>query len=708
MTDGKPPVNRTDRPTDATRRLMPQPAQALRLSFRRLAAGLFLGFCLVIAAGLWAYHGVKESTDDIAEGFLRSYLDIGVSAMRIWLQNEKAFVESWARNGRTVEVVERLASGRASGMTTESQQALAGELRQGLAPALADSDFIGFAVVSADGMVLAASRPEPYEGRRVRDSLLPHLERVVSGETVFRPPVHKGELVDPDPAGSTTPVIHVAAPIRGSDGSTPAALVFLLDPTAGFSRLLVGSRVLSVGGGIYVFNREGLMISESPHGEELRTIGLLPDTEEASAILEVALRDPGGDLRRKARPLAPREEWPLTRMAAEALEGRAGVDVDGYRDYRGVTVIGAWQWLPEFEFGMAVEIAKARLLRIMRPLLLTFLGLFGLLALLSAGLAASWFRIHRLKESAAQLRRVGPYTLVEKIGEGGMGRVYRAEHALLKRPCAVKLLKPDALTEDSLVRFEREVQMTSGLTHPNTVEIYDYGHTPDGRFYYAMEYLPGITLDQLIDLEGPVAPARTAHILRQVCDCLAEAHGAGLVHRDIKPPNIMVCARGGIYDMVKVLDFGLVKDVAAPDSEMTALHGVMGTPAYVAPERITDPGTNDSRSDVYSLGSVAFNLLTARDVFEGATAVEIGYHILKTPPPSPSERLGAPLPPDFERLVTDCLAKSPDDRPQSVEAIARSLDAMAGSLGAWGQDAARDWWRRNDERVRSLRKMAPG
>ena len=183
-----------------------------------------------------------------------------------------------------------------------------------------------------------------------------------------------------------------------------------------------------------------------------------------------------------------------------------------------------------------------------------------------------------------EARRLGPYTLVEKIGEGGMGAVYRASHALLRRPTAIKILPPQRAGEMDLARFEREVQMTSQLTSPHTVSVYDYGRTPDGLFYYAMEFLDGIDLEELVRRDGPMPPGRVVHVLRQVCEALGEAHRAGLIHRDVKPANILLCERGGRFDVAKVVDFGLVKSVSGSDPGVTLENTVPGTPHYMAPE----------------------------------------------------------------------------------------------------------------------------
>jgi len=323
----------------------------------------------------------------------------------------------------------------------------------------------------------------------------------------------------------------------------------------------------------------------------------------------------------------------------------------------------------------------------------------GLLAsALAAALVYAMSSVMHLRRQVHAARRLGQYTLVEKLGEGGMGAVYRAHHALLRRPTAVKLLNPRQGTATALARFEREVQMMSALTHPNTVVVYDYGHTPQGLFYYAMEYIDGITLQELVDADGAQPPERVVHLLRQMCAALTEAHAIGLVHRDIKPANVMLCNRGGIFDFVKVLDFGLVKELSeSPDNKLSQSSTLLGTPHYMAPEAILGHTAVDARVDIYALGAVAYLLLTGTLVFTGGTVVEICAKHLTVVPDLPSERLGRPIPRGLEALVMSCLEKEPDKRPASADELEQQLAALG--LGMWGAEEARRWWRERGELV---------
>jgi serine/threonine-protein kinase len=280
----------------------------------------------------------------------------------------------------------------------------------------------------------------------------------------------------------------------------------------------------------------------------------------------------------------------------------------------------------------------------------------------------------RAFEAELRAERVGQYALKRKLGEGGMGEVWLAEHALLKRPCAVKFIRPDlAAHPATAARFAREVQAVTALSHVNTVRVYDYGRTDDGAFYYVMEYLDGPTLEQLVRDGGPLPPGRVVYLLRQVCGALAEAHTAGLVHRDLKPGNVIIAALGGQRDVAKLLDFGLVQDLSAdPDTRLTRTGTVLGTPAYMSPEQAAGESEVDARSDVYSLGAVAFFALTGRPPFKGKGLGQVlAAHRDEKAPSLPEVRPDVPA--DLAAVVARCLAKDPTDRFLSARELDRAL-----------------------------------
>jgi serine/threonine-protein kinase len=329
----------------------------------------------------------------------------------------------------------------------------------------------------------------------------------------------------------------------------------------------------------------------------------------------------------------------------------------------------------------------------------------GIVVVVTVGIIS--YTVHGLRERVREALRLGQYTLTEKIGEGGMGVVYKASHALLRRPTAIKLLPPERAGEHNVARFEREVQLTSQLTHPNTVSIYDFGRTPEGTFYYAMEYLDGIDLQSLSDGDGAQDPARVIQLLAQMVGALAEAHRVGLIHRDVKPANVILCERGGTPDVVKVLDFGLVKQMGGPsDVTATGAQQILGTPLYLSPEAISAPETMDGRSDLYAVGAVGYLLLTGAPPFTGSSVIEVCTHHLMTPPVPPSERLGKAVPADLEALILKCLAKSPSERPSDAAAL-ESMLAACGLSGAWTKERAFAWWREKGDALRSLRPSVP-
>ena len=299
--------------------------------------------------------------------------------------------------------------------------------------------------------------------------------------------------------------------------------------------------------------------------------------------------------------------------------------------------------------------------------------------------------IYGLRQEVQDAKQLGQYTLLEQIGEGGMGVVYRARHAMLRRPTAVKLLQPARSGGEELERFEREVQLTAELTHPNTIAIFDYGRSPDGVFYYAMEYLDGIDLGRLVERFGPQPAGRAIAILVQICGALAEAHERGLVHRDIKPANVMLCVRGGIPDFAKVLDFGLVKPLDTK-TDLTGFNRIAGTPGYLPPEAMTTPDDVGPAGDLYALGCVGYFLVTGRPVFEGATAAEVCAAHLHVPPPRPSDVRGEAVGEGFEALLLRCLAKRPADRPASARELEIELRRLPERAG-WTAEACDAWWR---------------
>ncbi|MBI2827246.1 MAG: serine/threonine protein kinase [Planctomycetia bacterium] len=646
----------------------------------------------LVAGGFWSEWGIERALQGRLAESISTVLDADVTALDVWLSDRKSLAQRWANQPDMRTLVTALL--QAARDTNESHDALLAapelaRLRKLLAWYVEEPGNVGYAIVDRAGLIVASGDDQQI-GRRLNAAGLAEHAQVLAGQTRVLTPHPEGTLTGDGDAVGDAPMIWVGAPVHDDAGKVVAVLGLGVRADQQFTRILSVAR-LGRTGETYAFDDRGTLLSESRFDEQLKAIGLVPDDPLARSTFRVQVRDPGVNLVAGAAASMPPAARPLTKMAALAVAGEDGVDVDGYRDYRGVPVVGAWKWLPEYGFGVATEVdydeAYAPL---WYPMMAARLTLAVLLAAL-AGLLYSAIRIVSLRKQVGVESRLGQYTLAEKIGEGGMGVVYRARHAMLQRPTAVKLLKPELETAAGIARFEREVQLASQLSHPNTIEIYDYGRTPEGVFYYAMEYLSGVTLAGLVAVEGALPPARVRAIVDQVCGSLAEAHGVGLIHRDIKPHNVMLCERGGVADFVKVLDFGLVKRLGGnPRDTLSAAGMLAGTPLYLAPELLQDPRAADARTDIYALGGVMYKLLTGDDVFECVSDLDMLYKVASAVPAPPSAR-NPEVPAQLDRLVLACLAKDPHDRPQSVTEIVRAFAEIPG-IGTWTQENARAWW----------------
>jgi eukaryotic-like serine/threonine-protein kinase len=645
-----------------------------------------LGALLLGGVGFWVRNRVEESTREELNSRLETVLKADIAALRLWFSEREADTMSFAADVSIQAAIAELAA-LAQETDTSSNALLRAQgarlLQSNLRPLLGSQRYLDYLVVGPDRRVLASPHhwmvghlvPLGYD-RAVRRAL--DGRPAVSQPFVHIAPNHRTE----------GPTMCVAGPVRGTNGQVIAVLGIRMKPEAEFSSLFSVARMGETGEA-YAFNRAGMMLTASRFDPELKAQGLIPNTTNSTSILNLRLVDPG------AKPPQTKAAEPrLTRMAESATHGMDGCDVNGYRNYRGVRVVGAWAWLPDYGMGVATEVAATEAFQMLITLRLLFLVLFVLLVLSALGIFGFMLLVERLqanlRKSALELRQLGQYVLVQEIGRGASGMVYRARHTLLRRPVAIKLLSPELTNQNTIAHFEREVQMTSQLTHPNTVAIYDYGRTPEGLFYYAMEFLSGIDLDQLVRQFGPQPEGRVVFILRQICGSLAEAHRIGLIHRDIKPANVVLSRRGGLCDVVKVLDFGLVKSTHGTQDH-TATRTIVGTPHFMSPEAVQKPDAADARSDLYSLGAVGYWLLTGKTVFDADQLEPLLAQQVSQLPQRPGERLGRPCSADLEGVLLQCLEKSPDQRPKSAEALDRALAGCAAA-SAWTTAEAEHWW----------------
>jgi len=679
---------------------------------------------LVALFGWWGNHELRQTIEQQLQAQLTSTLNANVTSLEIWTTNQTRLATALADEpdvrARAIRILDRseLEPGAAGSVTNVAD---AEQLIRYLRPRLNQLGYGTAQLVNTNFTIVAGlMRARPGTPLQVAEAHTNKFaELFSSGEPVIITPFKPELLVQRRATGffinrgtnivrranrliqanatrgrrGNTSLMQVAAPLT-KDGVVRGALALIINPDQEFTRILSVARS-GESGETYAFDQTGLLISRSRFDDQLRQLGLLEQTNTSSA-LNLRLRDPGGDLTKgyKIENTNSVTES-LTRFVAEALDGDDGVDVVPSRDYRGVPVIGAWRWLPQLGIGVVTQVDATEAYQSLRVLQFIFIALFLLLVLCAVVLFVfsyanlAWRR--RLGEAELKLKQLGQYMLGEKIGEGGMGVVYRARHALMRRDTAVKLLLPDRADAAAIQRFEREVCLTCQLTHPNTIQVYDYGRTPDGIFYYAMELLAGLNLHDLIFRFGPQPEGRVIQILTQVCESLAEAHALGLVHRDIKPSNIFLCARGGVLDWVKVLDFGLVRDFRNRSDARGEEREFAGTPSFMPPEAIKNSSASDPRSDLYAVGAIGFFLLTGKGVFEDEDILKLQEEQLDAAPVPPSQRTTNYISDQLEKAILRCLERDPEQRPQSALDL-RDLFLTSPHSADYSPEARAAWW----------------
>jgi tRNA A-37 threonylcarbamoyl transferase component Bud32 len=693
----------TDRTGSRTATLARLLTRVPRVLSKRLWAAPLLGAVVFSLVGLWVRSRVEETTRGELAARLQTVLHADINALRLWFTEREYDAKSFASDMRIqAAIAELTALAKDTNQTslTLANSTAARTLHAHLQSLVEAQDYLAYVIVSPDKRILASTDPEVVGDRAPRSYDL-FLNKALDGQLAASRPFARQLNSNQRAEG---PTMFVAAPVKSTNDVVIAVLSLRMRPEKEFTGIFSVARVGDTGES-YAFDRTGLMLTATRFDPELKTLGLIPPGRENTAILNLRLLDPEEELRPGEPPAKPRHQLNLTRMAASATTGNNDFDMHGYRNYRGMKVVGAWAWLHDYGMGVATEQSVDEAFQTLYVLRRAFTVLFVLLVASGGAIFGFTVLVERLqtsvRKSALAARRLGQYVLVQEIGRGANGMVYRARHALLRRPVAIKLLGPDMTTEANAARFENEVQMTSQLTHPNTVAIYDYGRTPEGLFYFAMEYLGGIDLDQLVRQFGAQPEGRVIHILRQVCGSLSEAHRIGLIHRDVKPANICLTRRGGVCDVVKVLDFGLVKAVhLAPAAGMKA-NAVVGTPHFMSPEAVEKPETVDARSDLYSLGAVGYWLLTGKTLFDDYTVEDLLARQVKDLPPTPSARLGKPVSPDLAGLIMRCLAKQPEQRLPSAEALDQAL-AGCVSAGTWTPLDAEQWWHANVAALEAL------
>lgn len=646
---------------------------------------------------------------------LQTLLNVETAMLETWFDVQASNAESLANDTQVRESVYELLQETTETSVETSEDTTAAvhkDLQRKLAPAMSSHEYVGYFVTDKSKRIVSSSHAA-IVGQDDVPEYEDFLDRTLEGETVVCPPFPSVVMTDNESGRMRVgePTMYVCAPVRDASFQVVGTLALQIRPEKEFTRILQLGR-LGESGETYAFNKSGMMVSNSRFDEDLILLGLLPDTKDTRSILNLLVRDPQGNVTAGFRPTVRRSELPLTRMAADAVAGNSSLDVEGYRDYRGVPVVGAWTWLPQYGIGVTTEVDVAEAFRPLTILQRTFWSLYTLLILSSVAIFAFTVIVARLQreaqKAAIDAQQLGQYTLERKLGAGAMGVVFKGHHAMLRRDTAIKMLNVDKVNDDSIQRFEREVQITCQLNHPNTIAIYDYGRTPEGVFYFAMEYLDGMDLEELVDQYGPLPENRVVHILLQICGSLYEAHSKGLVHRDIKPANVMINRRGCVPDVVKVLDFGLVKAVDDQNQQAASSSGgLAGTPLYMSPESIESPLSVDARSDIYAVGAVGYFLLTGQTVFEAESIVELCQKHVDESPIPPSERLDGPVSFELENALLASLEKSRAKRPQTARDLAQLL-LLSTSAKSWAIEEFDAWWGRHERGHHDSSSPSPG
>ncbi|MGB7327800.1 MAG: serine/threonine protein kinase [Rubripirellula sp.] len=654
---------------------------------------------LLLAVGLvgWA---LNQSMQQLVRDSLETKLSAHVRSLEHWLTERTREADRIASNAEIQDRSVKLIEASADRFKWTAADVDAAPPMPSTESLLNPTQAVGWAILDTNNQVIDSSFAALI-GKRLPIPDLVRRQTLAGESSVSQPftfpvpfPGQDGQPV------TDAPVLAAVSPLH-LDDAVVGMVTVLLDPAGPLSKIFAATRP-EVGGETYAVDRNGRMISRSRYEKRLRKVGVLPQDPRVTSSMQLDIRDPGYRLLDGGKISQSVEEWPLTEMADQLTRGGSGENVSGYRDYRGVKVVGAWTWLPQYQFGVATEFdfeqayAPMKLLRRLMIGLLLISAIVGATTILLAMMVRRM--VKRMAATQQNHRRIGQYELGESLGRGGMGAVFRATHDLLGRTVAIKVLERDSQNSVSIARFEREAKMTAGLQHPSTISLYDFGRTDQGELFYVMEYVDGITLQRLVDRYGRQPPARVIHLLLQICGSLSEAHWKGIIHRDIKPANLMVSTQPGMYDMLKVLDFGLVKDVVQgpTDMSLTTSEGITGTPMYMPPETVRDASMSDHRSDIYAVGGVGYTLLTGKPMFEGDASVEICMKQLKEDPLRPADRLASHgiderLPDDLQNILMSCLRKDPTQRPASIDDLAAALRHCDDATG-WDDVAAIHWW----------------
>lgn len=667
-------------------------ADRTRQSRRRTSGWLWLAALLPTALiGWWTYNKVQSTMRQSVHNELKGVVDSVTLASERYLNDKAQLIESWSRQPviqtAITELVE-LADSDAPVETlrgAEQNEQILSQLQS-----LSGSRDVKFVVWNDSYKTIASWLPTRADvGNPVHPSGAANLARVMAGETVLFGPERLGPGTKGFVPETTRPVMAIIVPIYAEDGTPIAALLVrgigMFDE---FSQLLI-EVALAADLDAYAVNRNGVMATESPRAFHLATQEKLElPADEVAGKLRVA--DPGKELTNKNLTTFRRSISPLTVAAAGVTTGHSEVRIEPYNNYSGTGVVGGWRWSDKWKLGIVIE-KNARVAFAATGIVrFGFLLLGSLLSITAFAVATKIARTSTAERAA--VHPLSRYEVTGELGSGGMGVVYRARHRQLGRDTALKVLRSDRHNKDDRLRFDREAKLASSLSNPHSVMIYDYGRSEDGVAFCVMEFLRGLTLQEVVSRSGYQPIGRVLFILSQICDALAEAHSLSLLHRDIKPQNIMLSLDASVGDWAVVFDYGLAKPLN-PESGVYQTSETIwsGTPMYMAPERFRSPSDMDPRSDLYSVGCVAYYLLAGRAPFIECDPESLFALIIDQQPISIAIHRGSEIPNPINDLVLKCMAKDADDRFENMQDLARTIDQLRVAY-PWTVDEARVWW----------------
>lgn len=648
--------------------------------------------------GWYTYAKVVSSLKNAVSKELAGVVNSVTISTKSFLDDRSQLVESWSRQPAIRHaVIELVEIGRQRDATEALRQAEQSDLIKKQLQELSGVKEVKFVVWNREGTILASwldSRADV--GNQVAPSGAANLVRVFRGERVLFGPERLTDTGNGFIPETDAPVMANMVPIRDERGDIVAALLVRGINTFDQFDKLFSEASRADGLDVYAVDRRGVMVTRSPMASALASrVSLDLSAEEFAAVMRVS--DPGMEIGPENIGTIQRHALPLTLSAAGATTGRSNERIEPYNNYAGVPVIGAWRWNSDWQLGIIVEreyevaYAAARIVRFGFLLLAAVLTITALAA--ASQIAKQSARVH------AAIHPLGRYDVVGELGSGGMGVVIRARHRQLGRDVALKVLRDDRQHREDRLRFDREARLAASLSNPHSVTIYDYGRSEDGEAYCVMEFLHGITLYEVVTRDGPQPFGRVLFILRQICASLDEAHKLGLLHRDIKPQNVMLSLDPSVGDWAVVFDFGLAKSVNPEvGAYQTAETVWAGTPMYMAPERYREPAGMDPRSDIYSIGCIAYFLISGRPPYIECDPESLFALVLSEEPISMSVHRDQAVPQELVQLVGKCMAKHADNRFATVEELSAEVDRLRDEH-PWTADEARGWWKIHGEDV---------